>query len=274
MDRINRAFKTAPRQKTLIPFLNTGDPTFDASLDLFQSVIRAGADIIEVGMPYSDPLADGPVIQSSALRSIRSGFRLPDAFELVSQLRAKVDTAMVLFTYINPLLQYQVRRFFGDARAAGADGIIIPDLPYEESAPIRDVADEFGISLIPLIAPTSGANRIAQIASTARGFVYCVSSLGVTGERARVSDRLEDLVGNIRLETSLPVAVGFGVSTPMQAHQLAAYADGVVVGSAYVRRIEEAISEKLTPDTLGRAKESLEAFTRSLRAAIDVGQIT
>lgn len=239
MERIQRAFHRRQDRAALIPFLNAGDPTFADSLALFRSVLRAGADIIEIGTPYSDPLADGPVIQNSALRSLRAGFQLPHSFELASALRKEGDHAQVLFTYVNPLLQYSVDRFFRDAQAAGVDGVIIPDLPFDESESIRAIADEYGIALIPLVAPTSGEDRIRDICAKARGFIYCVSSLGVTGERAKMSDRVKSLVAMARQCSPLPVAVGFGVSTPEQARDIATFADGVIVGSAFIRRIEK-----------------------------------
>jgi tryptophan synthase alpha chain len=239
MERIQRAFYRRQDRAVLIPFLNAGDPTFADSLALFRSVLRAGADIIEIGTPYSDPLADGPVIQNSALRSLRAGFQLPHSFELAAALRKEGDHAQVLFTYVNPLLQYSVDRFFRDAQAAGVDGVIVPDLPFEESESIRAAADAYGIALIPLVAPTSGEDRIRDICAHARGFIYCVSSLGVTGERAKMSDRVKSLVATARQYSQLPVAVGFGVSTPEQARDIATYADGVIVGSAFIRRIEK-----------------------------------
>ncbi|MDQ0188549.1 tryptophan synthase subunit alpha [Alicyclobacillus cycloheptanicus] len=241
MSRIAKAFEQKTGRAALIPFLNTGDPSMDLSLRLMEAVLETGADVLEIGMPYSDPLADGPVIQASAVRSLQAGFALPKAFEAAAHLRTRTDKGLVLFTYVNPLLQYTPERFFRDAVQAGADGVIVPDLPFEESDGVREAADAAGIDLIPLIAPTSGEARIAQICQAARGFVYCVSSLGVTGERARMSDRVEALVQTARRYTSLPVAVGFGVSGPDQAKAIAAYADGVIVGSAFIRRIDQVL---------------------------------
>jgi tryptophan synthase alpha chain len=247
MDRIQRAFKTARKEAgraALIPFLNAGDPSLDASLALFQTVLQAGADIIEIGTPYSDPLADGPVIQRSALRSLKAGFQFPHSFELASALRPRGDHGQILFTYVNPLLQYGVDQFFRDADLAGVDGVIVPDLPCEESAEVRAAADKRGVALIPLVAPTSRADRIGEICEGARGFVYCVSSLGVTGERSRMSSRVEQLVQTVREHTELPVAVGFGVSTREQARAIAGFADGVIVGSAFIRRIERTLANE------------------------------
>ncbi|SFV00817.1 tryptophan synthase subunit alpha [Alicyclobacillus macrosporangiidus] len=272
MERLERAFRKRVDRAAFIPFLNTGDPSFDRSLAFFRAVLRAGADILEIGAPYSDPLADGPVIQASALRSLQAGFRLPQVFEAASALRPETDAGLVLFTYINPVLQYGLERFFSDARTAGADGVVIPDLPFEESDPVRAVADSHGIALIPLVAPTSGEDRIAGICRQARGFVYCVSSLGVTGERARMSARLQELVQTARRYTEVPVAVGFGVSRPDQAHEIAGFADGVIVGSAIVRRIGEAVAagrgdEALLASVSGFAGALIEALHRTGAAA-------
>lgn len=267
MERIEQAFRKHTK-RALIPFLNAGDPTLDASLTLFRSVLRAGADIVEIGTPYSDPLADGPVIQRSALRSLNNGFQLPHVFELTQQLRSETEQALVLFTYVNPLVQYQIDRFFSDARAAGIDGIIIPDLPFEESATFREAADAQGIALIPLVAPTSSDVRIAQICAQARGFVYCVSSLGVTGERAKMSDRLQGLVNTAREHTDVPVAVGFGVSTPDQARGIAQFADGVIVGSAFIRRIEQAIETQSSEFEMADLVDEIAAFTHELIDAV------
>lgn len=269
MSRIKEAFRRRESQKALIPFLNTGDPDFDTSVELFRAAIRAGADIVEIGAPYSDPLADGPVIQASALRSLQSGFTFPDVFEMTKHLRRESDKGLVIFSYFNPLLQYGVSKFFRDANAAGADGVIVPDLPFEESEEVRDSADKYGVDLIPLVAPTSSEERIAKICEKARGFVYCVSSLGVTGERAKMSERLEDLVNTARSYTDVPIAVGFGVRGSEQARSISRYADGVIVGSAYVRRIEDAQSEQSLDLRTKAAVEAVEGFTRELSEAID-----
>jgi len=269
MDRIKTAFATKTGRAALIPFLNTADPDLDTSFELFRTALRAGADIVELGIPYSDPLADGPVIQASAARSLQAGFRFPHVFELAERLRVETDKGLILFTYVNPVLQYGLDRFFRDAAAAGADGAIIPDLPWEESALARAAADRNGIHLVPLVAPTSSEERISQICADARGFVYCVSSLGVTGERARMSDRLQSLVAMARVYANVPVAVGFGVSGPEPARAIAQFADGVIVGSAYIRRIEEVLST--SPDAATSRTQAIKAvatFTESLVAAI------
>ncbi len=268
MSRIGRAFAQSGGRAALIPFLNAGDPTFDLSVRLFETVLGSGADIVEIGMPYSDPLADGPVIQASALRSLQAGFSLPRAFELAAHLRSQTDKGLVLFTYVNPLLQYTPERFFADAAESGADGVIVPDLPFEESAEVRASADQAGIDLIPLVAPTSSEERIAEIASVARGFIYCVSSLGVTGERAKMSDRVQSLVETARANSTLPVAVGFGVSGPEPASLVASYADGVIVGSAFIRRIEQVLHDSDGTEQVAALESTVADFARALKAAI------
>ncbi|GGJ07486.1 tryptophan synthase alpha chain [Alicyclobacillus cellulosilyticus] len=262
MDRIARAFRRPEKRAALIPFLTAGDPSFDASFALFREVIAAGADLVEIGIPYSDPLADGPVIQAASLRSLRAGFSLPKAFELTAALRRDTEAGLVLFTYVNPLFQYTPERFFRDAKAAGADGVIVPDLPVEESDPVRAVADRYGVALIPLIAPTSGEERVARVCAAARGFVYCVSSLGVTGERAHVSARVRELVAMARRYTSLPLCVGFGVSAPDHVQSIAEYADGVIVGSALIRRLERAMAD--WPEDEAAWAEAVRSFVREL----------
>lgn len=271
MSRIEARFQSRDgKRAALIPFLNAGDPTQDISIAAFQSVLDSGADMVEIGIPYSDPLADGPVIQASALRSLSAGFSLPRAFDIASTLRKHSDAGLILFTYVNPVIQYGIDRFFADAKAAGADGAIIPDLPSEESPEFLTFADHHGIDLIPLLAPTSGEARIQSICQQARGFIYCVSSLGVTGERARMSNRLQDMVSTVRRYSALPVSVGFGVNGPESAKNIAQFADGVIVGSAYVRRINEAVQETSddTDRLVSAVQRNMSTFTQQLVDAV------
>ncbi len=272
MSRIEAKFRNRHGARALvIPFLNAGDPTFEVSLSAFEAAIANGAEVIEIGVPYSDPLADGPVIQASALRSLAAGFSLPRAFEVAKALRERTDAALIMFTYVNPLLQYGLEKFYADAKAVGVDGTIVPDLPSEESKDVLTVADKHGIDLVPLLAPTSGRERIATICENARGFVYCVSSLGVTGERAKMSDRLREMVSVCREHTDLPIGVGFGVRGPEQANDIASFADGVIVGSAYVRRVEAAIEKAAQTEANGLSSSVTEAvgqFTRELVQAV------
>jgi len=277
MSRIEQAFKSRRDRAAFIPFLSAGDPNMDDSLAMFRAMLHAGSDILEIGVPYSDPLADGPVIQAAALRSLNAGFSLPCAFEIAQQLRTETDKGLVLFTYINPVMQYTPERFFADAAASGVDGVIIPDLPFEESESIRIAADSTGIDLIPLITPTSGDDRVGAICKVARGFVYCVSSLGVTGERAKMSTRVRNLVETAKSFTKLPVAVGFGVSGPEQARAISKFADGIIVGSAIIRRIEETLleAEHANPTSQQGQTQALiaatETFAKSMIEAMQRG---
>ncbi len=266
MNRITRAFEHRHEHKAVIPFLVAADPSYAESLAQFQTLLAAGADMLEIGIPYSDPLADGPVIQNASLRSLQGGFTLPDAFQLVRDLRRVTDKALILFTYVNPVLQFGIRKFCDMAVAAGADGLIIPDLPFEEAEPIRSVADSVSLALIPLVAPTSDDVRIQKICSQARGFVYCVATLGVTGVRTALSAEAKQLVQRVRNYTDLPVAVGFGISSPEQAKETAQFADGVIIGSAYIRHIEAYAELKNSP--YEQSLQLIHDFTLQFVAAV------
>lgn len=262
MKRIKEAFSKLGETSALIPFIVAGDPDYDASVEMAKTILDAGADMLEIGFPYSDPLADGPVIQASAVRSLHSGFVFPDGLKMISDLRAETDKPLVAFTYVNPILQYGIEAFFEQLRAAGGDGAIVPDVPLEEAEELAKVAAANDIALIPLVAPTSGRNRIERICEHASGFVYCVSSLGVTGERTSVADAVKTLVDTVKSFTTLPACVGFGVSLPEHAREISAYADGVIVGSAYVRRIAEMANSDMT-----KVKSEVAAFTKALKSS-------
>ncbi|QDX93826.1 tryptophan synthase subunit alpha [Brevibacterium sp. JNUCC-42] len=255
--------------KRFIPFITVGDPSLDVTFNLVHKLIEAGADIIELGVPYSDPLADGPIIQRASQRALAQGVKLKDAIVLGERLRASgVDIPLVIFTYCNPVMQYGVERFFADLQAYGLDGAIIPDLPFEESVAARASAKQHGIHLIQLIAPTS-KERITMIGKEADGFLYCVSSLGVTGVRDNLPPELDDLLKNARENSSIPLAVGFGISSPEQVRAVASYADAVIVGSAIVREVEknlEALSSKETRNSgLERVKKFVNSLTHELK---------
>ncbi|SIS96538.1 tryptophan synthase subunit alpha [Alicyclobacillus vulcanalis] len=259
MNRIREAFQAG--HKLLIPFVVAGDPDYERSLDLASAILDAGADMLEIGFPYSDPLADGPVIQAAAVRSLKQGTRLVDCLRLVADLRKRSAKPLIAFTYVNPLVQYGVDRFFAELAAAGGDGVIVPDVPLEEAGEVADAAEQHGICFVPLVAPTSGESRVRAIVRAARGFVYCVSSLGVTGERQQVSQQVRALVDLVRKHTDLPACVGFGVSRPDHVREIAEFADGVIVGSAYVRRIADAIEAGRDPIP------EVAAFTEQLKQA-------
>lgn len=256
-------------EKAFIPFLTAGDPNIEISEELIIALDQAGADIIEIGIPYSDPLADGPTIQAASLRALEGGVRLPAVFDMVRRVRPQVRASLVLFTYANPVFQWGLREFFQTAREIGANGVIIPDLPFEESEEALEIAKEAGVDFIPLVAPTS-QERIAKICAQGQGFIYCVAALGVTGVRETVSEDLPEIIANVRKHTDLPVAVGFGVGKPEQAEVIGRYADGVVVGSALVKRAE-AIAEALKTgdaELVEQRKRELGEFAAALKAPL------
>lgn len=235
MSNIYKAFEN---KKAFISFLTAGDPDYDTSLKNFKAVIEAGADLIEVGIPFSDPIAEGPVIQEADIRSLSSGMTTDKVFELVKEIRKEYDTPIVFMTYANPVFHYGTDRFFKNASEAGADGIIIPDCPYEERHEFADTAEKYGMDFISMIAPTS-EDRIKEIAAQAKGFIYVVSSLGVTGVRSEIKTDLESILKTIKEVTDTPAAIGFGISTPEQARKMWEVADGAIVGSAMVRIVAE-----------------------------------
>src|ERR1700730_7641940 len=239
MSRIANAI-IAQKQKghaALIPFITVGDPTLELTLDIIDDLTSAGADVIELGIPYSDPLADGPVIQEASLRSLQNGFQLPQVFDVIKEIRKRGKSVpLIVFTYANPILQYGIEKFVQTAKESGADGFIVPDLPIEESGDLLALTDQYGLDLIPLVAPTS-QKRVVEICKQARGFVYCVSSLGVTGERAQFADNLDRFLEQVYASSSVPVGLGFGISTPTQAQSMANKTDAIIIGSAIVRRI-------------------------------------
>lgn len=260
MSRIAETFAALRRrgEKGLIPFLTAGDPDLRTSERICLAAARAGADVIEIGLPFSDPLADGPIIQAGNQRALKGGITTAGALELVARLRERIPQPIVLLTYYNPVFRYGVERFLAAAAAAGVDGLIVPDLPFEESGDLRASAVARGIDPICLLAPTSTDARIAEQVAAARGFVYCVSLTGVTGVRERLSDRAADLVRRVRERTDLPLAVGFGISTPEQAAAACRYADAAIVGSALVRIVGE------SPDP----ERPVADFVASLKAAV------
>ncbi|MBO8128683.1 MAG: tryptophan synthase subunit alpha [Peptococcaceae bacterium] len=241
MNRISERFDTLRSQgeTALITYLTAGDPTLADTPDLVLAMEEGGADLIELGVPFSDPMADGPVIQAASQRALKAGANVRAILDIVYRLRTRTEIPIILMSYFNPLLQYGLRAFTGDAARAGVDGVIVPDLPLEESGILRELADANGIALIPLVAPTSPPDRIGAIAREARGFIYCVTVKGITGPRAEMPANLQYLTSMVRRSTDLPVALGFGVSGPRQAAQLRDLADGVVVGSALVKFVAE-----------------------------------
>ena len=241
----------------LVPYICAGFPDAETSLGLLAEAARAGADVIELGIPFSDPLADGPAIQRASFQALERGMTVEGALELVRRFRVDHDTPLVLFTYLNPIHRFGVARFVESARDAGAQGVLITDLPAGADPPLEAAVGEGGLDLIRLLAPTTTAQRIPRVAEGGRGFLYYISRTGVTGARTELRSELAREIEAIRRHVSLPVAVGFGISTPEQAALVAGLADGVVVGSALVEAVE-------TGGVEGGGR-----FLRSLRKAMD-----
>lgn len=235
MNKIADAFKNG---KAFIGFITAGDPNLEASEEIIVSISKAGCDLIEIGIPFSDPIAEGPVIQDANIRALSQGVTTDKVFELTKRISKRISTPMVYMTYLNVLFKYGYDRFLEKAADAGISGVIIPDMPFEEKDELKVVADKYGVEVVSLIAPTS-ESRIKMIAENAQGFVYTVSSMGVTGVRSEIKTDLESITKAIRQATDIPVAIGFGINTPEQAKQYAQLADGVIVGSAIVKLVAQ-----------------------------------
>ena len=239
MTRIEQVFKRlkARGEKALIPFITAGDPDLATTKALALTIAKRGADLLELGIPFSDPLADGPTIQAASNRAVQGGVHLADVLKLAGELRREMDLPLILMGYYNPILQYGLERTASEAAAQGVDGFIIPDLPPEEAGPWRAAAAQAGVAAIFLAAPTSGAARIKHLGKITRGFLYYVSVTGITGARTALPPDLAAALTEVRALVKCPLAVGFGISTPEQVKNLAPYVDGVVVGSAIVARV-------------------------------------
>lgn len=224
--------------RAFIPFVTCGDPDIETTEGLVRAMAEAGADLIELGIPFSDPIAEGPVIQGADVRALSSGVTTDDIFDMAERVRADLDVPMLVMTYINPVFVYGPDRFLERCHRAGICAIIVPDMPYEQKQDLQPYCTKHGVKLISMIAPTS-EDRISMIASEAEGFIYIVSSMGVTGVRTFFSSNLEDMVTAVRRATDIPCAIGFGISTPEQARRMTDFADGAIVGSAIVRIIAE-----------------------------------
>ena len=235
MSKIKEAFANG---KAFIPFVTCGDPDLETTKKIVRSMAENGADLIELGIPFSDPTAEGPVIQNANLRALTNGVNTEKIFDMVRELRQNITLPMVFMTYSNVVFSYGAEKFIKTCNEIGIDGLILPDLPFEEKEEFDGICKKYDIDLISLIAPTS-ANRIAMIAREAQGFIYIVSSLGVTGMRSEISTDIPSLVKLVRENSSVPCAVGFGISNPEQAAKMASISDGAIVGSAIVKLIAE-----------------------------------
>jgi tryptophan synthase alpha chain len=252
-------------ETALIPFLTVGDPSAQATLEIILEMERAGADLMELGVPYSDPLADGPVIQRSSERALKNRISIFDVMDIARQARSRGSKLpFILFTYFNPVLQIGLERIFKQMQESEVSGIIIPDLPLEEDKETRAIALRYGIHLIPLVAPTSN-DRIKRIASNATGFVYCVSSLGVTGVRSEFFGGIDDFIATVKGATDLPVVVGFGISSREQVAKFEGMCDGVVVGSAIVRTIEGVLPQLEADPTSPQGLDTIRQFVANLK---------
>ena len=234
MSKISQAFANG---KAFIAFLTAGDPSADKSVEYIFEMEKAGADLIEIGIPFSDPSAEGIVIQEANIRALSAGMTTDGVFEIVRRVREKSQVPLVFLTYLNPVFHYGYERFFARCQELGVDGIIIPDMPYEEKGELEDIAAAHDVDVISLITPTS-EQRIQMIAREATGFIYVVSSMGVTGMRGAITTDVGKIVDSIRKVTNVPTAIGFGINTPQQAKDMAGQSDGAIVGSAIVKIIE------------------------------------
>ena len=255
MSKIKEAFKNG---KAFIPFITCGDPELSVTAEIVRAAVKGGADLVELGIPFSDPTAEGPVIQGANLRALNAGVTTDKVFELVKELRnpknsgtekqdvEPVNIPLVFMTYANVVFSYGAERFMAACKENGVDGLILPDLPFEEKEEFLSVCREYGVDLISMIAPTS-EDRIAMIAREAEGFIYIVSSLGVTGTRSEITTDLASIVKAVRANTDVPCAIGFGISTPEQAKKMADISDGAIVGSAIIKIIEKYGREAAEP---------------------------
>jgi tryptophan synthase alpha chain len=264
MGRIGDKFETlrGRKEKALIVYLTAGDPSLEITKKLIFGLEKSSVDILEIGVPFSDPTADGPVIQAASQRALKAGTTLQGVLDLVAEVRKISEIPIVLFGYFNPIFAYGVKKFAQAAHSAGVDGVLVVDLPSEEAKELRIYTDAVGIDFISLIAPTTDKERLTKIAAEATGFLYYISITGITGTAAPKIDNIKTEVKKIRKITKLPVAVGFGISKPQQAWEIARFADGVVIGSAVVRLIDE---NKNSPDLVKIVSNYVSEIKRALR---------
>jgi tryptophan synthase alpha chain len=267
VNRIEEKFAALKKQgrAALIAFVAAGDPDLPTTLDILRSLERGGADLIELGVPFSDPMADGPTIQRASERALEKGATLPRILRLVREFRRESELPLILFGYYNPFLRFGLKRFTAEAKAAGVDGVLCVDLPPEESGELKRWTEAAGLDAIFLLAPTSDSGRIKLVARHGRGFIYYVSVTGVTGARRRFENHLRAQVARVRRRTSLPVGVGFGISTPAQAAWIASFADAAVVGSALINVMEGAGSKR---EKAARAGHFVARLKRAMKRVV------
>ena len=263
MSNIHKAFESG---KAFIPFITCGDPDIETTEACIREMVKVGADLIELGIPFSDPTAEGPVIQGANLRALSGGVKVQDVFDLVVRLRKDIDIPFVFMTYANVIYSRGSDEFIKKCADIGIDGLILPDIPYEEKGEFQDICDKYGVDLISFVAPTS-RDRIAMIAKESKGFLYIVSSLGVTGTRTEITTDLDSIVKVVRENTDTPCAIGFGISTPEQAKKMAGVSDGAIVGSAIIKIIEK--YGKDAPEHVGEyVKEMKDAVCKFSRCVV------
>ena len=266
MSRISKLFKELEkkREKALITYITAGDPDLAVTGKLVQTLVESGADMIELGVPFSDPMADGPTIQAASQRALKNEFSLKSILELVEKVRRYSQIPIILFGYYNPFYQFGLKNLCEAAKAAGVDGFLTVDLPPEEAAEFRDESSRCGLDMIFLLAPTSTENRMKLVASNGSGFIYYVSVTGVTGARDSLAKEMKKYILDIRKHTKLPVGIGFGISKPEHVREVSAYSDAVIVGSAIIKQIEANIDKPDMFDKVG-------GFVRSLKEATITG---
>lgn len=255
MNRIEQVFQN---KKAFIPFITAGDPNLEVTEQLVLRMAAAGADLIELGIPFSDPVAEGPVIQEADYRALEAGTTTDKIFDMVAEIRKVCDIPLAFMTYMNPIYTYGTERFLKNSKKVGIEALIVPDVPFDEREELKPYCDKYGITLISMIAPTSN-ERIKTIAKEAEGFIYCVSSLGVTGVRTEIGTGVEEMIKLVKEEKDIPCAIGFGISTPEQAAKMAAVSDGVIVGSAIVKIVAQ-YGKDCVP--------YVEEYVRSMKGAI------
>ena len=257
---MNRIYKAFENKKAFIGFLTAGDPVIDKTVDYILDMEQAGASLIEIGIPFSDPIAEGPTIQEANVRALKNKVTTDDVFEMVKKVREKSDIPLCFMTYLNVVFHYGYDEFFKKCQEVGIDGIILPDLPYEESQEVKDVCYNYDVTLISMIAPTS-KDRVEMIAKEAKGFVYCVSSLGVTGVRSEIKTDVAKMVEMVKEVNDIPAAIGFGISTPEQAKKMASVSDGAIVGSAIVKIVAK-YGKECIPE--------VEKYVKEMKAAVEI----
>lgn len=256
MTRVERAFQN---KKAFIAFVTGGDPDIETTEKLIPKMAEAGADLIEIGIPFSDPIAEGIVIQEADIRALASHTTTDKLFDMVARVRKKTDVALVFMTYMNPVYTYGTEKFMKKCAQVGIDGVIIPDVPFEERDEVKEYCKEAGVQLISMIAPTS-KERVNMIAKEAEGFLYCVSSLGVTGVRKEITTNIEEMIEQVKEVSDIPCAIGFGISTPEQAYEMTEYADGAIIGSAIVKIVAKYGKDCIKPvcDYVNNIKDAID----------------